>query len=137
MWIHRLFEKVAKNDGDQLTWVPQPNKPIRYVADEDRVVDKLIVTRLIRRYLEKDVLYVSQFARLFMDRYNLGEDEAKLLINDALRPLRDGGEVRRMDSRGKTVSRSSCITSLPEDTAGASILHNFLVSHLRRYLEGK
>ena len=88
---------MAKIEGDQLTWVPEPDKPVRYVTDEDQVVDKLIVTRLIRRYLEKDVLYVSQFARLLMDRYKLGEDEAKLLINDALRPLRDGGEVRRME----------------------------------------
>jgi hypothetical protein len=137
LWIYRLFEKVAKIDGDQLTWVPQPRQPIRYVADEDQVVDKLIVTRLIRKYLEKDVLYVSQFARLLMDRYKIGEDQAKLLTNDALRPLRDGGEVRRMEFEREDGQSLVLYYQLPEDTAGASILHNFLVSHLRRYLEGR
>jgi hypothetical protein len=137
LWVRHLFAKTAKIEGDQLTWVQEPDKPARYVADEDQVVDKLIVTRLIRRYLEKDVLYVNGFARLLMDRYKLGEDEAKLLINDALRPLRDGGEVRRMEFEREDGQSLVLYYQLPEDTAGASILHNFLTSHLKRYLEGR
>ena len=136
LWVRHLFAKIAKIEGDQLTWVPEPDKPVRYVTEEDQVVDKLIVTRLIRRYLEKDVLYVSQFARLLMDRYKLGEDEAKLLINNALLPLRDGGEVRRMGFEREDGQSLVLYYHLPEDTAGASILHSFLTSHLRRYLEG-
>ncbi|MGA2198753.1 MAG: hypothetical protein ABSG45_02325 [Nitrososphaerales archaeon] len=137
LWVRHLFAKTAKIEGDQLTWVPEPDKPVRYVTDEDQVVDRLIVTRLIRRYLEKDVLYVSQFARLLMDRYKLGEDEVKLLINDALRPLRDGGEVRRMEFEREDGQSLVLYYQLPEDTAGASVLHAFLTSHLRRYLEGR
>jgi hypothetical protein len=137
LWMYHLFAKVAKIDGDRLTWVPEPAKPVRYVSDEDRVVDKLIVTRLIRRYLEKNVLYVNQFARLLMDRYKLGEDEAKLLVNDALRPLRDGGEVRRMEFEREDGQSLVLYYQLPEGTAGASILHAYLTSHLRSYLEAR
>ncbi len=137
LWMYHLFAKVAKIEGDKLTWVPEPRKPVRYVTDEDQVVDRLIVTRLVRRYLEKDVLYVSQFARLLMDRYRLGEDEAKLLINDALRPLRDGGEVRRMEFEREDGQSLVLYYQLPEGTAGASVLHDFLTSHLRHYLEGR
>ena len=137
LWMRHLFAKVAKIDGDQLTWVREPGMPVRYVTDENQVVDKLIVTRLVRRHLEKDVLYLSQFARLLMERYKLGEGEAKLLTNDALRSLVEGGEVRRMEFEREDGQTLILYYKLPEGTAGASILHEFLTSHLRHYLEEK
>jgi hypothetical protein len=133
--LRRFFAKVAKIDGGELSWVSEAPKPVIYITDEDRVVDKLIVTRLVRRYLENNILYLSQFARLLMDRYKLGEGEAKLLITDSLRPLVEGGEVRRMEFEREDVQTLVLYYKLPEDTAGASILHEFLTSHLRRYLE--
>ena len=133
--VRRFLAKVAKFDGDELSWVSEASKPVIHVTDEDQVVDKLIVTRLVRRYLENDILYLSQFARLLMGRYKLGEGEAKLLINDALRPLVEGGEVRRMEFEREDGQSLILYYKLPEGTAGASILHEFLTSHLRRYLE--
>lgn len=133
--VMHYVAKVAVHEHNQTKLVPQPDEPMLYVNDGDRTVDALIVTRMIRESLRTQVLYASQLARLLMARYKLEENEAKLLINDALRPLVEGGEVRRMEFEREDGQCLVLYYKLPEDTAGASLLHNFLISHLRHYLE--
>ena len=135
--VLHYFAKVPVFEQDRTRWVQEPDEPPRYVADEDQSVDLLMVTRMIRSTLTNSVIYANQFARVLVERYRLGENEAKLLTNDALRPLVEGGEVRRMEFEREDSQSVILYYKLPEDTAGASILHGFLVSHLQGYLEQK
>ena len=135
--VLHYFAKVPVFEPDQTNWVQEPDEPPRYVTDEDQSVDLLAATRMIRSTLTNSVIYANQFARVLTERYRLGENEAKLLINDALRPLVEGGEVRRMEFEREDGQSVILYYKLPEDTAGASILHGFLATHLQEYLEQK
>jgi len=135
--VLHYFAKVPVFEAYQTRWVQEPNEAPRYVTDEDQSVDLLVVTRMIRSTLTNSVIYANQFARVLMGRYRLGENEAKLLINDALRPLVEGGEVRRMEFEREDGQSVILFYKLPEDTAGASVLHGFLATHLQEYLEQK
>ncbi len=126
---------IAVFEPHETKFVQEPDEPTRYVTNEDQTVDLPIVTRMIRKRIEKEVIYASQFARLLVERYSLDENKAKLMINDALRPLVEGGEVRRMEFEREDGQSLILYYKLPEDTAGASVLHAFLAAHLRKFLE--
>jgi Cdc6-like AAA superfamily ATPase len=135
--VLHYFARVPVFEPDKTRWVQEPDEAARYITDADQSVDLLVATRMIRSTLTNGVIYANQFARVLMERYRVGENEAKLLINDALRPLVEGGEVRRMEFEREDGQSVILYYKLPEDTAGASILHGFLATHLKGYLEQK
>ncbi len=129
---HRM---VATFEPHETKWAQELDEPTRYVTDEDRTVDALTVTRMAREFSRTRVFYASEVARLLVERYGLEENQAKLLVNDALRPLVDGGELRRLEFEREDGQSLILFYTLPEDTAGESILHTYLRDHLKSYLE--
>lgn len=135
--LFRYNPYVAKFDGDKIGWVEQPSHPPSFVASGDGTVDVPIATRVIREQLRDRVLYTSQFAQILMERYLIDENMAKLVVKDALWPLVEGGEVRRMEYERADLQTVVLHYSLPEHARGESILHEYLVSDLRAFLEAR
>jgi hypothetical protein len=99
VYLLYYFAKVAVYEPDATRWIPEPEEPSRYVTEEDQTVDLTTVTRMVRSTLTSSVIYTNQFARVLMER-GLEENAAKLLINDALRPLVEGGEDSQRPKTG-------------------------------------
>jgi len=135
--LFRYNPYVAILDSEKVGWVKGSGLPPIFVESEDETVDVRIVTRIIREQLKDRVLYPSEFAQILTEKYRIDKDAAKLLIKDALWPLIEAGEVRRMEYERADSQTVVLHYSLPPEARGESILHEYLVRDLRVFLEGR
>jgi hypothetical protein len=135
--LFRYNPYVAVFDGERIGWVEGPGHPPVFVESEDETVDGRIVTRVIREQLKDRVLYPSEFAQILAEKYRIDKNVAKLLVKDALWPLVEAGEVRRMEYERADLQTVVLHYSLPAEARGESILHEYLVGDLRAFLEGR
>jgi hypothetical protein len=135
--LFRYNPHVAVFDGEKVGWFKGPGRPPVFVESEDETVDVRIATRIIREQLKDRVLYPSEFAQILTEKYRIDKDAAKLLVKDALWPLVEAGEVRRMEYERADSQTVVLHYSLPAEARGESILHEYLVRDLRAFLEGR
>jgi hypothetical protein len=72
-----------------------------------------------------------------VEKYHIDENGAKLLVKDALWPLVEAGEVRRMEYERADLQKVVLHYSLPAEARGESILHEYLLKDLKAFLEGR
>lgn len=135
--LFRYNPYVAVFDGEKIGWVEGSGHPLIFVESEDETVDVRIATRVIREQLKDRILYPSEFAQILTEKYCIDKNEAKLLVKDALWPLVEAGEVRRMEYERADLQTVVLHYSLPAEARGESILHEYLVRDLLAFLEGR